>query len=191
MQTPVSSYHPSDTSYISVLHLKPGIPATNSNSILVSYTHAQSEAHHFYRGAQIQPEAPAITSLLTTQLPPCCFCGLHTHTQNEVNYSNALDMCFPQGEIRFGGVSVRAYSWGINKCSLKPVWERQKDPPTPPTITIMFFIPLHVLTLNMSRGRLALLFLTHFHPSYTHVQKEVVREGLTSTSCIWSLWIKE
>lgn len=115
----------------------------------------------------------------------------YTHTQNEVNYSNALDMCFPPGEIRFGGVSVRAYSWGINKCSLKPVWERQKDPPTPPTITIMFFIPLHVLTLNMSRGRLALLFLTHFHPSYTHVQKEVVREGLTSTSCIWSLWIKE
>lgn len=95
-------------------------------------------------------------------------------------------MCFPQGEIRFGGVSVRAYSRGINECSLKLMCERQKDTPPSPPNTIMLFIPLHVLTLNMSGGRLALLFLTHFHPSYAHVQTEGVREG--PNSCICSLW---
>lgn len=67
---------------------------------------------------------------------------------------------------------------------------RETESPPPP-ITIMFFIPLHVLTLNMSGGRLALLFLTHFHPSYTHVQSEEVKGGLTSTTCIWSFWIKK
>lgn len=39
MQTPVSSYHPSNTSYVPVLYVKPGIPATNSIFILISYTH--------------------------------------------------------------------------------------------------------------------------------------------------------
>lgn len=54
-QIPSPSSRPSNTSYVSVLHLKLSLPATNSNTILVSYTptHMQTEAHHFYRGAQI------------------------------------------------------------------------------------------------------------------------------------------